>query len=184
MVLTDPAYRGRGYATRLLNAAIEWLQDRVETIKLDATELGEPLYAKLGFLPEAPIERWRRQPGPLAIDAPEHKPYNGTLRHPPVPIERIIETRDAWAAGRPGSADWYFGPCYGKSKEAVTAAAGALIASKSTGTVVWDLFPNHPARDIARDLGFVAARRLVRMYRGKFTPTPDDVYAIAGFEWG
>jgi GNAT superfamily N-acetyltransferase len=59
MVLTDPAFRGRGYARRLMEHAIDWLDRRgVEWTRLDATDMGRPLYLKLGFEDEGPIERW------------------------------------------------------------------------------------------------------------------------------
>src|SRR5512143_376832 len=49
MVLTDPAFRGRGYARRLMEHALEFLGRRgMEWIKLDATDMGRPLYLKLG----------------------------------------------------------------------------------------------------------------------------------------
>ena len=59
MVLTDPAHRRRGFARRLMAYAIEALTAlRMEWIKLDATEMGAPLYRQLGFEPECGIERW------------------------------------------------------------------------------------------------------------------------------
>jgi GNAT superfamily N-acetyltransferase len=65
MVLTHPEYRGRGYARALMQQAIDHLSD-VQTIKLDATEMGAPLYEKLGFVDECAIERWIRPPLPSA----------------------------------------------------------------------------------------------------------------------
>jgi GNAT superfamily N-acetyltransferase len=59
MVLVDPACRGRGIGTSLLNQTIEYLDTmRMPCIKLDATPQGRPIYEKLGFLPEYEIERW------------------------------------------------------------------------------------------------------------------------------
>src|ERR1017187_7701387 len=67
MVLTDPAHRRRGFARRLMEHAIEALTARqMEWIKLDATEMGAPLYRQLGFEPECGIERW----GAAAAQAP------------------------------------------------------------------------------------------------------------------
>jgi len=62
MVLVSPEYRGRGIGTRLLERAIEHLdQQRMPTIKLDATPQGKPLYEKLGFHTEYEIGRWTLQ---------------------------------------------------------------------------------------------------------------------------
>src|SRR5579872_140121 len=60
MVLTHPEFRGRGYARALMQHALHHLSD-VQTIKLDATEVGAPLYRQLGFVDECPIERWIAQ---------------------------------------------------------------------------------------------------------------------------
>jgi GNAT superfamily N-acetyltransferase len=69
MILVDPEYRSQGIGTKLLERAIEYLDDlRITTIKLDATPQGKPLYEKLGFVPEYEIERWtlRRSPSEMA----------------------------------------------------------------------------------------------------------------------
>jgi GNAT superfamily N-acetyltransferase len=59
MVLVDPEYRSRGIGTRLLERAIEHLDDlEIPAIKLDATPQGKPLYERLQFVPEYEIERW------------------------------------------------------------------------------------------------------------------------------
>ena len=59
MVLVDPEYRNRGIGTRLLERAIEYLDElKIPAIKLDATPQGKPLYEKLKFVSEYEIERW------------------------------------------------------------------------------------------------------------------------------
>src|SRR5262249_55443230 len=68
-VLTLPAFRGRGLARGLMEHCLRWLEARgIRQVKLDATEMGRPLYEKLGFRVERPIERWigpgRRRKGP------------------------------------------------------------------------------------------------------------------------
>jgi GNAT superfamily N-acetyltransferase len=68
MVLTRPEYRGRGFARQLLAHALDYANRRgVETVKLDATEFGQPLYAQFGFLPEQTVERWVR---PSTVHSP------------------------------------------------------------------------------------------------------------------
>src|SRR5579872_6878429 len=65
MVLTDPEYRGRGMARRLMEHTLDHLRrDGVHWIKLDATAMGRPVYERFGFREEAAIERWVRKPGP------------------------------------------------------------------------------------------------------------------------
>ena len=61
MVLTYPGYRRRGFGRTLMQHALAVLAERgVEWIKLDATDMGSPLYRDLGFVDETPIERWSR----------------------------------------------------------------------------------------------------------------------------
>src|ERR1700722_19494284 len=68
MVLTHPEYRGRGFARALMQQVLEHLSD-VETIKLDATEMGAPLYRQYGFVGECAIERWRGQGCAAPVEA-------------------------------------------------------------------------------------------------------------------
>src|ERR1044072_2141876 len=58
MVLVEPQQRRQGIAAKLMNAAVEYLEGKVETIKLDATALGQPVYEKFGFEVESEVERW------------------------------------------------------------------------------------------------------------------------------
>src|ERR1700735_5353962 len=61
MVLTKAEYQRRGFARRLLAHALENGDTMgIATIKLDATDQGEPLYESLGFRSEQEIERWSR----------------------------------------------------------------------------------------------------------------------------
>jgi ribosomal protein S18 acetylase RimI-like enzyme len=70
MVLTQTEYRQRGLARTLLANALEHAdQMGVETIKLDATDQGKPLYERFGFHREQEIERWSR-PGESAASLP------------------------------------------------------------------------------------------------------------------
>ena len=61
MVLTKAQYQRRGLARRLLAHGLE-IADKmgIATIKLDATDQGQPLYERLGFRNEQEIERWSR----------------------------------------------------------------------------------------------------------------------------
>ncbi|MDQ6676524.1 MAG: GNAT family N-acetyltransferase, partial [Acidobacteriota bacterium] len=59
MVLTRERFRRRGCASLLVKHAIELAAARgIETLKMDATDMGAPIYASLGFAGEQPVERW------------------------------------------------------------------------------------------------------------------------------
>jgi len=59
MVLTSQEYRRRGLAKRLLTTVLAQADSiGIETLKLDATEQGRPLYEQFGFRSEQEIERW------------------------------------------------------------------------------------------------------------------------------
>jgi GNAT superfamily N-acetyltransferase len=49
-VYTEPEHRGHGLARRLTETAIDWARDRgCRVVVLHASELGRPIYEKLGF---------------------------------------------------------------------------------------------------------------------------------------
>lgn len=59
MVLVDKDMRGRGIGTKLLKHALDYLEGRkIETVRLDATPAGRPIYEKLGFLAEYELARF------------------------------------------------------------------------------------------------------------------------------
>src|SRR5579863_3423197 len=61
MVLTRPEHRGRGFARALVQTALDFADRRgVRSVLLDATDMGRPVYRKLGFRDQQDIERWTR----------------------------------------------------------------------------------------------------------------------------
>ena len=203
MVLTHPEYRGRGFARALMEHALAYLDERVDWIKLDATDMGRPLYQKLGFVDECVIERWGRPPQPaprvelspakddLILDRAAFGADRGALLARLARIESA-GTAGGYAMGRPGSKAAYFGPCVAKTP----ADAGALLAwflgRHGHENIYWDVLPhNLSARSLASEAGFQPLRRLVRMVRPgsrsgarPFRRDDELVYAIAGFEFG
>ena len=50
-LVTDPDYRRRGIARRMMQVMLEWLAEQnIGCMSLHATEVGRPLYEKLGFV--------------------------------------------------------------------------------------------------------------------------------------
>lgn len=207
MVLTDPAYRSRGFARQLMEHALEFLERRqVQWIKLDATDLGRPLYGKLGFREEQPIERWVRKAGPIAqgnavrLAVPhEWRSFDreafGADRWELLGLLAAIESAAlpgaGYAMGRSGCKAAYFGPCVSRSFVAARCLLGWFLSTHSGENTYCDLLPsNEDAVQLAREVGFQRDRELVRMARcGMAGAAPlvcheNYIFAIAGFEFG
>ena len=69
MVLVDPAARGRGVATTLLQCALRLVGSNAAA-RLDATPSGEPIYRALGFVSEFRLARWYLDANPSHIARP------------------------------------------------------------------------------------------------------------------
>ncbi len=206
MVLTNQEHRRKGLAKTLLAKVLAQADKMaIETIKLDATEQGFPLYEQLGFRAEQEIERW-------SCPADLHR-KDAHVKSQPVPhkddrawresdaavfganrtrlLERLasraapISHSRSYAFFRRGRATTHLGPCV---SETATIALSLIkeVAQTTCSAWSWDLLPgNSKAVAIARDLGFTPQRHLVRMTRGRDLRANDHrIYATAGFELG
>jgi GNAT superfamily N-acetyltransferase len=206
MVLTDPEYRGRGLARRLMEHTLEYLRrDGVCWFKLDATAMGRPVYERLGFRDEAVIERWLRKPGAAHLGADSTGPFVleaaldceafGADRDPLLRVLAKFEATSiagaGFAMGRAGSNASYFGPCVARSQDAARDLLAWFLAKHDEESVYWDILAaNRDAVELAREFGFERARELMRMgLAGVEHPAPlqkNDalVFGAAGFEYG
>ncbi|HKG12644.1 MAG TPA: GNAT family N-acetyltransferase [Pyrinomonadaceae bacterium] len=103
MVLVDPSFRRRGIASRLMGAALSYLDgEGVETVKLDATPDGRHVYERLGFESELMIERWHRRGADAAADVqPERAGGAGASTIEAARLAEILELdRAAFGAAR------------------------------------------------------------------------------------
>jgi len=197
MVLTLPEYRGRGLARCLVEHAIAYAGPR--TLRLDASDMGQPLYESLGFLEECPVERWLRDPAPVA--AADARPFAypraldagvfGADRAALIQMFAALEcgslADSSFALGRPGLNAAYFGPCVSETPASAGQLLRWFLARHSEEPVFWDLFPHHEyAVALAAEFGFRPIRRLIRMsLHAAARELPDPrIYAIAGFEYG
>lgn len=198
MVLTLPEHRGKGHASKVMQAAIDQaLTSGVECIKLDATELGAPVYRKLGFRDECVVERWRG-PGRAGEDpggggdpdwALDLEAFGADRRALLESFpETCVDPRGGHAMRRPGRTASQFGPCIARDAETARSLAEWAVSSADRSEMFWDLFGEHyAAKQLAHSLGFTPARRLVRMsYQGRELAQQDPslVWALSGFEWG
>ena len=206
MVLTDAQYRGRGFARRLMEHTLAHLRGkRMQWIKLDATDMGRPLYERLGFREEGAIERWIRPAGVvprhsgavgrLDLDAALDRQAFGADRSSLLRVLAGIESASiagmGFAMGRPGARAAFFGPCVARSADAARELLAWFLEEHRQESVYWDILPaNADAVALAGEFGFEPVRRLARMaLAGVEDPPPlrnDDarVYAAAGFEFG
>ena len=197
MVLVDPQCRGRGIGTSLLERAIEHLDDcNVQTMKLDATPQGKPLYNKLGFIEEYEIERWTRH-----RPADEASKGVGVLAESlsPALLKSILEAdRDIFGAdrsfllmslhrdapdftatiwndnvpegytfGRRGLFADHLGPWMAKDAASARHLLETFLARSARKTLIVDcLQSNCVASNLLKAFGFTYSRSLTRMYRG------------------
>ncbi len=208
MVLVRPDHRSRGLARALMEHCLEWLTTRrIRQVKLDATDMGRPLYEKLGFRAERPIERWIA-PRPVAqghrvvcggpaafspIASLDRETFGADRRRL---IEQLLRAfpgqgiadPEGFILGRPGSNSYFLGPCAATTPEIARGLLVAMLDRTAAPSFFWDLFPDNPAAvALAQELGFKRRRELVRMSlhpESRIPGHPDQVFAAAGFEYG
>ena len=202
MVLTRSRYRGRGFAHRLIAHALTVANQRaIRTVKLDATEMGLPLYQKFDFRIEQTIERYvstvrpQRSPGPsthLLTLTQIAQLDRATCRAGRSNVLRLLAERSppasehgAFVFSRPGLRARFLGPCSASSAESALRLVSQHL-SRDDGPWFWDLLPSNPAAaSLASEFGFQVNRTLVRMVRGADLVTNAATsFATAGFELG
>jgi GNAT superfamily N-acetyltransferase len=209
MVLTLPEFRGRGLARRLMEQCIEYCEcSGVRWMKLDATDMGAPLYRKLGFEDECIVERRMRaaagetacaaaggQPvrpaSDLALDRRAFGADRGNLLAALAGESSVSIPGEGYAMARAGSKAAYFGPCVARSAESARRFVEWFLTAYPGVPLYWDVLEeNAAAVALANEFGFTTVRRLVRMGRRGVpaaAPLKGDsslVFAIAGFEFG
>jgi GNAT superfamily N-acetyltransferase len=206
MVLTRPEYRRRGFARRLMESALKRADKlKIESIKLDATPQGQPLYEKLGFKTEQIVERWfhdgkRPDLGIQPVTSPPQysPPYSLEMDMQAFGADRstllrILASRnsphniaEAFCFSRAGTRARYLGPFVAQTQRAAHLVIEHTLRHSSESGWFWDLLStNNRAVQLAVELGFAPQRRLERMVLGESVPKNDEmVYAIAGFELG
>lgn len=206
MVLTDPAFRGRGLARNLMEHALDYLRGRgVGWVKLDATDMGHVLYERLGFRDECVIERWMRPPGAVqragarpgvfefdpALDRQAFGADRAELLRLLAGIESASMAGEGYAMGRPGSNAAYFGPCVARSAGAARDLLTWFVGRHQHESVYWDILPaNVEGVAMAHEFGFERVRELMRMSveggtnLAALARRDELVFATAGFEYG
>jgi GNAT superfamily N-acetyltransferase len=211
MVLVEPQHRRQGIAAKLMDVALDYLKDKVDTIKLDATSLGQPVYEKLGFQVESVVERWsgtarstgREIQPPAVMDRDTVRELLNLDRVAfKADRSRLIETltdaacvspvlmRDGtlsgYALARSGTSRTYVGPVIAKDPEVAETLLDRMFSELAGREVYVDLNKQCSAgASLLSDRGFVKERDLMRMVRGRESEkTSPLIVAIAGPEVG
>jgi len=211
MVLVDEDHRHRGIGIHMLRHALDHLDSRqVPTIRLDATELGRPVYEKLGFMPEYDLARYQgiapSCPASLTVAEATSDAYPDIIEFDKVitgtnrekMLIRLFEEFpqglrtlrrqgriEGYATMRPGANAVQIGPCV-----AATNAGPALLCDaldRCAGKYVFIDIPldNTGAVSVAESGGLGIQRCFTRMYRGKkVTDTIQALWASSSPEKG
>jgi GNAT superfamily N-acetyltransferase len=211
LVLVDRAQRGQGIGTALLRHVVQALDKRgVASIRLDATPLGQPVYARLGFTGEFTLARFtgvllngiQAEAGvePLSVaDLPDvvrlDEAVTGTrreklLRHlyeaDPARMRKVASAGlGGFCLARPGANAWQIGPVQGSPQAGRRLLLDA--AHRFAGQRVYLDVPidNADAGALAQSFGLTEERRFLRMGRGRCcVEKPEHFWAAFGPEKG
>lgn len=202
LVAVDPTCQRQGIATTLMRALIAWSQEQgCETILLDASDVGKPLYLQLGFVVEDTVSIWRAQdnhpsltvqPGAVTIQsfresdlseiitfdaacygAPRDRVIEAFIADDPVTV-RVARDRDGGMQGYLiGQATSHAaGPWLAADPDAARALLVAAL-SRSGALIEAVIAPdaNHDAAEILRAQGFAPVRTLTHMRLGAPLPS-------------
>ncbi|MHA1681347.1 MAG: GNAT family N-acetyltransferase [Promethearchaeota archaeon] len=190
MVLVHEKLRGRGIGREIVAHALSHLEKAgVETIMLDATPVGIPLYEKFGF---KPISRIRRYTVPLitnnyfkghlaarkAINRVLSYEHRATGRRPRLFMEKLLDDSktfliedegelSGFLSSRDGSNLPYIGPLVADDEEVAISALDSCLDSSSTGCSIIDVHEQHAAiLNYLESRGGKESRSFTRMYSG------------------
>ena len=213
MVLVNPANRRAGIATALLNTVLEYLRERVTTIKLDATADGRHVYARLGFAFESLVERWFRTSESTPFATHKEASLPADSRRELLAIDRRAFVADrsrliealisqsnvepvlmrsgdqiltGYGLARTGTVANYVGPIIASGQADAAKILDQVLSQIQQQPVFVDLnteFSN--GTQLLVDRGFEKQRDLIRMSVGRpGKKTSSLVFAIAGPEVG
>lgn len=199
MMLVKGEYRGRGIGKRLMRASLDYCAGyQIETIKLDATPAGRPLYESLGFSAEMSVQRWegiarlsfqrtRSRPGSAdnqSLYELDQRAFGADRRElleslivdaccGPLVVEDNSSRQLAlagYALARRGARAFYAGPIVATDQRVTASLLDALLARLDEQKVYIDVVINNITDFyILATQGFTKQRELTRMFRGKRT---------------
>jgi ribosomal protein S18 acetylase RimI-like enzyme len=211
MVLVEVMARRKGVATSLLKHALEFLDNQgVESVRLDATAAGQPVYEKLGFTPEYRLTRYEGTAPPADAQSPTVAATMGlfpqivefdrrmTGTHREKMLVRLFEESpgdmrvlcrgdqlEGFITVRRGANATQIGPCVATS-DAGPRLLGDVLARWSGRRVFIDVPRDNPAAlRLVEASGLTTQRQFMRMCRGKrVADHPQAIWASSGPEKG
>jgi len=215
LLLVDPAYRRRGIATRLMGHVLALLDAKgVDSVRLDATSAGAPIYEKLGFREQFHVHRmagvprvlsggrlprslrsfrWHDWDALISLDGRAvgedrakllKRLVRENFRHVRVAGQRARIL--GYAIDRPGSNARQIGPLIASSVGVGEELMRDALARCGRARVFVDIpAANGPAQQVVAEAGLAKAREFIRMCRGsECQATLSDLWASSGPELG
>ena len=193
MVLVAPAERGKGIGTQMLQEGLAMLRE--DCVRLDATALGRPIYARSGFVDEYGITRMSAAVNASAFaDAPlrarlmrqedlpsvfcydqavfgaDRSRLLGKLfQHAPASawIAGTLRDLQGYCFGRRGFLYQQLGPIVAQDQQVAADLISACLKSQGGKSFIVDSPDFHPVwLSWLRERGFSPARSFMRMRRG------------------
>lgn len=204
MVIVSQASRRQGLATMLVNRSIQFLREMNLIPALDATEQGEAVYDRQGFVPQFRYDRWENDPrgggnsklnsqtidpaflaemDAAAFGARRAALFQDFLARPDTAVQ--AENEDAFALIRRGRRASAVGPVVAGSEQQAIRLLDKILAIEQP------VFIDVPQRwqKIGKWLerhGFSIQRSFARMALGRSEPfgKQERLFAVAGPEFG
>jgi GNAT superfamily N-acetyltransferase len=206
MILVDKILRGRGLGSAAFAAAMrEAARFQPKVLGLDATDLGEPIYAKAGFETVAPIRRWagvlrRRESARLPVEE-GFSDRIAEFDHQSCGVDRGELLRDfsrhgarilrleegarcaGYAVLRPSRTALQLGPVVARTRTELVMLIEAAAEWTRDNRVICDVLQGE---DEWAERGLQPVRALERMTapRQNRCLAGSQIWAAAGFEWG
>jgi GNAT superfamily N-acetyltransferase len=190
-VFVRPELRGRGLGTRMTSVALDVLQRAgCPTILLAATDLGRPIYERMGFAVESSYHEMRGTALPRTAELAPYRPLLPSDRGALAELDRQVSGDDrgpiltrfqdfAWGVSRNGNMAGAAVPLpWGGAWAALLPGAGGAetaafvrllrtVGSIGPEVVLYPPDENRQALDLLRDNGFEELRMVPRMVLGK-----------------
>jgi GNAT superfamily N-acetyltransferase len=190
-VFVRPDLRGHGLGTRMTTVAQDVLQRAgCESILLVATELGRPIYERLGFEVESSYHEMRGTALPKTVELSPCRPLLPSDHDTLIAMDRQISGEDraslmtafqdyAWGLFRDGHLAGAVVPVpWGGAAAALLPGATTVesaafvrlvrtVGSTGSEVMVYPADGNHPALDLLAEQGFEELRTVPRMVLGR-----------------